>query len=163
MTIVSTVDGRMRVALAAARIVMGFIFLSVWAYNLRTGLYSTSGYADFVQGYARETTTPFVPTILEHVVIPAAAFFSKLQMVTELAFIGLPLTIGLFTPLAGLIGLCFAIPLGLAANGTPGEWSGTYIMIVLLLAMVTITQAGRTWGIDALLARRDPHPRLPVY
>jgi uncharacterized membrane protein YphA (DoxX/SURF4 family) len=163
MTTFSTVDGRMRAALAAARIVMGLIFLSVWFYNLRNGLYSTSGYADFVRGYAETTSTPFVPAILESVVIPAAAFFSKAQLVAELAFIGVPLTIGLFTPVAGLIGLLFAIPLGLAANGTPGEWGGTYIMIVLLLAMVTITQAGRTWGLDVLLARRDPHPRLPVY
>ena len=163
MTIVSTADGRKHAALAVARIFMGLLFLSVWTYNLQHGLYSTSGYADFVRVYAHDTTTPFVASILTHVVIPNAAFFSKLQMVTEFALIGVPLTIGLFTPVAGLIGTSFAVPLGLAANGKPGEWSGTYMMIVLLLLMVTITQAGRTWGIDAWLVRRNPHPRPPVY
>jgi uncharacterized membrane protein YphA (DoxX/SURF4 family) len=163
MTVFSTPDGRRRAALAAARIFMGLLFLSVWSYNLQHHLYSTSGYADFVQIYADDTTTPFMASILNHVVIPHAAIFSKLQMVTELVLIGVPLTLGLFTPVAGLIGTGFAIPLGLAANGKPGEWSGTYMMIVLLLVIVAVTQAGRTWGVDARLARKRPHPRLPVY
>ena len=163
MTILASADGRRRAALAAARIFMGLLFLSVWAYNLQHHVYSTSGYAAFVGIFARDTSTPLVASVLNHVVIPNAAFFSKLQMVTELALIGVPLTIGLFTPVSGLIGVSFAIPLGLAANGKPGEWSGTYLMIVLLLVMVALTQAGRTWGIDAWLVRRRPRPRLPVY
>jgi hypothetical protein len=163
MTIVATADGRKHAALAAARVFMGLLFLSVWFYNLQHGLYWTSGYAAFVRIYAHDTATPFVAAILNHVVIPNAAFFSKLQLVTESALIGVPLTIGLFTPVSGLIGTSFAVPLGLAANGKPGEWSGTYLMIVLLLLMVAITQAGRTWGVDARLARRNPHPRLPIY
>jgi hypothetical protein len=163
MTIFATADGRMRAALGAARIFMGLLFLSVWAYNLQHGYYWTSGYAKFVGIYAHDTTTPLMAGILNHVVIPNAAFFSKLQMVTELALIGVPLTLGLFTPVSGLIGACFAIPLGLAANGKPGEWSGTYMMIVLLLLMVAFTQAGRTWGLDARQSRLRVAPRLPVY
>ena len=163
MTIVASADGRRRAALAAARIFIGLLFLSVWIYNLQHGYYWTSGYADFVRIYAHDTTTPLMASILNHVVIPHAAIFSKLQMVTEFALIGVPLTIGLFTPVSGLIGACFAIPLGLAANGKPGEWSGTYMMIVLLVLMAAFTQAGRTWGVDARLARRNPDPRLPVY
>jgi len=163
MSILTSADGRRRAALAAARIFMGLLFLSVWSYNLQHHYYSTSGYAAFVGIFARDTSTPLMAAILNHVVIPNAAIFSKLQLVTEVALIGVPLTIGLFTPVSGLIGLSFAIPLGLAANGKPGEWSGTYLMIVLLLAMVALTQAGRTWGVDAWLVRRHPHPRLPVY
>ena len=163
MTILASADGRRRAALSAARIFMGLLFLSVWTYNLQHHLYSTSGYAAFVGIFARDTNTPLMASFLRHVVIPNAAFFSKLQMVTELALIGVPLTIGFCTPLSGLIGLCFAIPLGLAANGKPGEWSGTYLMIVLLLAMVALTQAGRTWGLDAWLEKRHPHPRVPIY
>jgi hypothetical protein len=29
--------------------------------------------------------------------------------------------------------------------------------------MAAFTQAGRTWGVDARLARRNAQPRLPVY
>jgi len=35
-------------------------------------------------------------------------------------------------------------------------------MAALLLA-VSLSQAGRTLGVDSVLARRNPHPRLPVY
>jgi hypothetical protein len=100
---------------------------------------------------------------LDRVVIPNAAFFSKLQRVTELALIGVPLTVGLFTPVAGTAGVVFAVNLALVASGKPGERMGTYAMILLLLAVSALTQAGRTWGVDARLARRDPRPRLPVY
>jgi hypothetical protein len=35
-------------------------------------------------------------------------------------------------------------------------------MIAILLA-VAVTQAGRTLGVDARLARKHPKPRLPLY
>ena len=163
MSFVSNLEDRRAAVLAAARIFMGLLFLSVWSYNLQHGYYWTSGYADFVRIYAVDTHTPGMAALLDHVVIPNAAFFSKLQMVTELVLIGVPLTIGLFTPVSGAVGVIFALNLGLAANGKPHEWMGTYAMILLLLAMAALTQAGRKWGIDARLARRNPRPRLPVY
>lgn len=163
MSLVSNLEDRRGAVLAVARIFMGLLFLSVWSYNLQHGYYWTSGYADFVRVYAADTQTPGMAALLDHVVIPNAMFFSKLQMVTELALIGVPLVIGLFTPVAGTIGVIFAINLGLAANGKPHEWMGTYAMIFLLLAVAALTQAGRTWGIDALLVRRNPRPRLPLY
>jgi hypothetical protein len=163
MSLASSLEGRRAAVLAVARVFMGLLFLSVWSYNLQKGYYWTSGYADFVSAYAADTHTPGMAAMLNHVVIPNAAFFSKLQMVTELALIGVPLTIGLLTPVSGAIGVVFALNLGLAANGKPHEWTGTYAMIFLLLAMAALTQAGRTWGIDARLVRRNPHPRLPIY
>ena len=63
---------------------------------------------------------------------------------------------------AALQATLFQLNLLVATSGT-GEWPGTYIIMAALLLAVSISQAGRTLGLDALLARRDPHPRLPVY
>ena len=163
MSLVSSLEDRRAAVLAVARIFIGLLFLSVWTYNLGHGYYWTSGYKSFVSIYAADTRTPLMAGFLRHVVIPNAALFSKLQMVSELALIGIPLTLGLITPVAGVVGGVFALNLGLAANGKPHEWMGTYAMLFLLLAMAALTQAGRTWGVDGRLLRRYGRPRLPIY
>jgi hypothetical protein len=45
----------MGLALAGLRVMMGLVFLAVWADNLRKDLYTPDGWADFVQGYADTT------------------------------------------------------------------------------------------------------------
>jgi uncharacterized membrane protein YphA (DoxX/SURF4 family) len=163
MNLLGSADGRRRLALLAARVFMGGLFVSVWSDNLIAGKYWTGGYAAFVHHYAIHTHLGFYRRFMEQVVIPHANVFSKVQLVTELCIIGVPLVIGLFTPVAAIAAVGFAVMVGLAAVGTPGEWAGTYAMLALLPLMVMLTQAGRTLGVDAILARRQPRPRMPVY
>jgi uncharacterized membrane protein YphA (DoxX/SURF4 family) len=163
MMLLRSDDGRRRLALLAARLFMGGLFVSVWGDNLLSGKYWTSGYARFVHHYAVHTHLAFYRRFMDHVVIPHANVFSKAQLVAELLVIGVPLLVGLFTPVAGVAAAGFALFVGLAAVGTPGEWAGTYAMLFLLPLMLALSQAGRTLGVDALLARRNPHPRLPIY
>jgi uncharacterized membrane protein YphA (DoxX/SURF4 family) len=148
--------------LALTRIFIGALFLETWVENLSKGLYGAGGYAHFVRGYATTTVTPGYPWIIDHVVAPHAAVFSKAQMATELLLIGVPLITGLFTPVSGLIGVAFATNLLLANLGGP-DWYGTYAMLLVILLLVALSQAGRTWGVDARLAARTPRPRWPVY
>jgi uncharacterized membrane protein YphA (DoxX/SURF4 family) len=152
---------RRSMLLALARIFMGALFLETWVENLSKGLYGTSGYTHFVQHYAATTSTPGYPWFIDHIVVPNAALFSRGQMVVELLFIGIPLLVGLFTPVAGVIGAGFALNLLLANLGV--EWYGTYAMLVVLLLLVALSQAGRTWGVDARLARGRWRPGVPVY
>jgi hypothetical protein len=161
--LVAGADGRRRLALVAARVFMGGLFISVWGDNLRSGKYWTAGYARFVHHYAIHTHLGFYRQFMEHVVIPHANVFSKVQLVAEIAVIGVPLLIGLCSPVAGVAAAGFALMVGLAAVGTPGEWAGTYAMLLLLPLMVVVGQAGRTLGVDALLARKNPRPRIPAY
>ncbi len=111
--------------LALARIFLGVLFLETWVENLVKGLYWTNGYADFIRNYADKNVLPLYPTILDRVVIPHAAFFSKAQMFTELVIIGLFLLVGFLTPVAGVVAGLFALNLLLATRGT-GDWWGTY-------------------------------------
>jgi len=154
-------DRRARV-LALVRIFLGVLFIATWIENLAKGLYGGQKYADFVQGYADTTWVPGMGWFIESIVVPNAGLFSKGQMVVELVVMGIFLAIGLFTPVSGLVAAGFGLNLLLASRGS-GEWWGTYGMLVVLSLAVAVTQSGRTWGIDARLARRRPRPRLPVY
>jgi uncharacterized membrane protein YphA (DoxX/SURF4 family) len=153
---------RNQLLMAGLRIMMGGIFLAVWADNLRKDLYTPENWADFVQGYADTTRVGFYADILNDVVIPNAGLFSYGQLITELVVMGLFLLVGLFTPIAGLVGAAFQFNLLLATSGT-GEWPGTYLIMVLVLLAVALAQSGRTLGFDAALAAGNPRPKLPVY
>ena len=148
--------------LALARIFVGLLFIATWVENLDKGLYGSRQYADFVQGYADTTWVPGMGWFIESVVVPNAGLFGTGQLVVELVVMGLFLGAGFLTPVSGLVAAGFGLNLLLATRGS-GEWWGTYGMLVALCLVVALTQSGRTWGVDALLARRRPRPRLPVY
>ena len=149
--------------LACLRILMGAIFLAVWADNLMKGYYSGGGWADFVQKYADTTKVGLYGKVLNDVLIPNAAIFASGQFAIEFVVFGLFLVLGVFTPVSGLLAAGFQLNLLVATSGIPTEWPGTYILMFALCLTVALGQAGRTLGVDAWLAKRNPHPRLPVY
>ena len=163
MKLWATRETRTGLMMACLRVLMGVIFLAVWADNLVKGFYSPDGWAAFVQDYADTTKVGLYADLLESVMIPNAALFAYGQLGIELVVFGIFLVLGLFTPVAALLGALFQLNLLIATSGIPTEWPGTYILMVALLLAVGLSQAGRTLGLDALLARRRPHPRLPVY
>ncbi len=154
-------EARSELLFAGLRVMMGAIFLAVWSYNLQHGYYSPHGWAAFVGHYADTTTYGAYRSFLIHVMIPHAAIAARAQFFTELV-VGLFLIGGLVTPVVGLLGSIFQLNLLFATSGTK-DWPGTYIIMCLLLAAIALAQAGRTWGLDARLARRRPHPRPPIY
>jgi len=162
MNLWSTRESRNELLLAGLRIMMGVIFLAVWADNLIKGFYSPSGWAHFVQHYADTTIVAPYATVLNNILIPHAALFAYGQFAIELVVFGLFLVFGVFTPVAGLLAAGFQLNLLIATSGTT-DWPGTYIIMLVLLVAIALGQSGRTLGVDALLARRNPRPRLPAY
>jgi len=158
----ATREGRTELLMAGLRVMMGAIFLAVWSDNLIKGYYSPGGWADFVQRYADTTKVGAYADLLNSVMIPNSTVFAYGQFGVELVVFGLFLVLGLFTPVSGLLAALFQLNLLVATSGT-GEWPGTYIIMFALLLAIAVSQSGRTLGLDARLARRDPHPRLPVY
>jgi uncharacterized membrane protein YphA (DoxX/SURF4 family) len=141
---------------------MGALFLAVWAENLGKGLYTPDGWADFVQNYADTTKVGIYATVLNDYLIPNSTLFAYGQLAIEFVVFGLFLLLGVFTPVSGLLAAGFQLNLLVATSGT-GEWPGTYFVMFVLLVAVALGQAGRTIGMDERFARRQPHPRLPVY
>jgi uncharacterized membrane protein YphA (DoxX/SURF4 family) len=157
-----TRETRTELLMACLRVVMGAVFLAVWSDNLIKGYYSSGGWADFVQHYADTTKVSLYADLLNSVMIPNSAVFAYGQFGVEFVVFGLFLVLGLFTPVSALLAALFQLNLLVATSGT-GEWPGTYIIMFVLLLAISLSQSGRTLGLDALLARRDPHPRFPIY
>ena len=162
MKLWATRETRTELLMACLRVVMGVIFLSVWSFNLSKGYYSPSGWAHFVQHYADTTKVSAYAHLLNSVMIPHANVFAYGQFSIELVVFGLFIVLGVFTPVSALLAALFQLNLLVATSGTT-DWPGTYIIMAALLLAVSLSQAGRTLGVDAFLARRNPHPRLPVY
>jgi hypothetical protein len=163
MSLWSTRESRSELLLACLRILMGAIFLAVWSDNLVKGYYSPDGWAHFVQRYADTTKLSIYGKILNDVLIPNSAVFAYGQFAMEFVVFGLFLVLGVLTPVSGLLAAGFQLNLLVATSGIPTEWPGTYIIMCLLLVAVALGQSGRTLGVDALLVKRNPHPRVPVY
>jgi hypothetical protein len=163
MRLWATRESRTEVLLACLRILMGAIFLAVWADNLMKGYYSAHGWAHFVQHYADTTKVGLYGRLLNDVLIPHASLFAPGQFTVEFLVFGLFLVLGVFTPVSGLLAAGFQLNLLIATSGIPTEWPGTYICMLAICLVVALGQAGRTFGVDALLAKRNPHPRIPVY
>jgi uncharacterized membrane protein YphA (DoxX/SURF4 family) len=154
---------RMSFVLALLRILMGAMFVAVWAENLRKDLYTPDGYRDFITDLAQQTDITWYGDFILEFVAPNAAVFAYGQLVLELVVMGLFLLAGFLTPVSALVSAGFSLNLLLASWGVPGEWQGTYVMMIAILLAVAVGQAGRTLGIDARLARKNPKPRLPAY
>lgn len=152
---------RNRGLLAGLRIFMGLLFLETWVENLHKGLYG-AGYAPFIEKWAATSSIGPYADFLRTVVIPHATLFRTSQMVVELVVMGVCLLVGFCTPAAAAVAVAFALNLLLASFGT-GEWYGTYLFMIALLVVVGASRSGRTVGVDALLARRNPHPRLWIW
>ncbi len=162
MSLWTTREHRSELLMACLRIMMGAIFIAVWTDNLAKGFYSPGGWADFVQHYADTTKVGLFADMLNDVMIPNAWVFAYGQFAIELVVFGLFLVLGVFTPVSALLAAGFQLNLLIATSGT-NEWPGIYIIMFLLLVAIGLAQSGRTLGVDAVLARRKPSPRLPVY
>ncbi len=88
---------------------------------------------------------------LVNVMVPHWTFFGWMTLITE-TFIGVTLILGLFTRLGSLVALGMATNITLGILGVPHEWGWTYMMLIMLPAIFLLTDAGRSFGLDAFIA-----------
>jgi uncharacterized membrane protein YphA (DoxX/SURF4 family) len=143
------------------RVMMGLVFATTWISNLNKGLYG-DGFEPFIQGWADGTDFRWYADFLNNVIIPNIEILRVVKVVTEGLIMGLFLTFGLFTPLSAVTAWFFVVNLFLASFGT-GEWPWTYVMMGVMLAVIALTRAGRSYGLDAWLIQKRGEPRVPLY
>ena len=108
---------------------------------------------------ASENPIAFYKQFLEGTVIPNSHLFAPLTAWGE-TVVGIGLTLGLLTGLASIVGLMLVVNYGLATQWmSPGQ-QGFHIVLFFLMLVFFLARAGRTWGIDAWLARRKPRSLL---
>jgi thiosulfate dehydrogenase (quinone) large subunit len=104
---------------------------------------------------ASENPLLFYKHFLEETVLTHSALFAQLTAWGE-TVVGLGLTLGLLTGLASLVGLMLVTNYGLATQWmSPGQ-QGFHIVLFFLMLVFFLARAGRTWGLDGLIARRKP-------
>src|SRR3954470_21217055 len=104
---------------------------------------------------ASENPLAFYKQFLEGTVLSHSSIFAQLTAWGE-TVTGIGLTLGLLTGVASLVGLTLVINYGLATQWmSPGQ-QGFHIVLFFLMLAFIFARAGRTWGLDAWLARRRP-------
>ncbi len=139
--------------LAIVRVVIGAMFVWVFFENMSKGLYTPVGYANLINIYATRGHAPEAWKAVMRQMASNAAVAAPLQAVTEFSF-GALLLLGLFTPPVGLAAFGFLTTLWVSEWGTAWIWE---LLVPMGAALgIAVGAAGRTWGVDALLARRSP-------
>jgi uncharacterized membrane protein YphA (DoxX/SURF4 family) len=144
-------------ALAVLRVTIGLMFVWVFFENLGKGAYTPAGYKGVIDYYLKNGHAPDLWKGIMSVMAANARFVAPVQAATELGF-GVLLVSGTATRVVAAAAGAFLFSLWISELGTSWVWElGVPVVVAFALAWA---RAGRTWGVDALLARRNPGWRL---
>jgi uncharacterized membrane protein YphA (DoxX/SURF4 family) len=139
--------------LALVRLIIGAMFVSVFFENLGKGAYTPAGYAGVINFYIKNSHSPAAWKLVLGFMSSHAAMVAPGQAVMEIS-VGILLVIGLLTRPVALVAFLFLGSLWVTELGTSWIWE-LLVPVVASLGLV-VGRAGRAWGVDALLARRNP-------
>jgi uncharacterized membrane protein YphA (DoxX/SURF4 family) len=142
-----------RMGLAIARFTIGAMFVWVFFENLGKGLYTPGGYAGLINYYIKAGHAPAAWKSVMALAAQHASMAAPAQALTE-STLGILLVLGLFTRPAALVAFLFLGSLWISEWGTAWIWE--LLVPVLTSLGLAVGRAGRGWGIDAWLARKQP-------
>jgi len=140
--------------LALVRVTVGAMLVWVFFENLGKGLYTPAGYAGLINYYVKMSHSPAVWKAVMSFVASHAAMAAPGQAVTEI-LLGTLLVLGLLTRPVAFVAFLYLGSLWVSEWGT--SWIWELLVPVLASLGLAIGRAGRAWGIDAFLARRNPN------
>jgi len=142
-----------RYGLAIVRLTIGAMFVWVFFENMGKGLYTASGYAGLINYYIQHDHAPAIWKAVMGLAASHASMAAPMQALTEI-LLGVLLVLGLFARPAALIAFAYLASLWVSEWGTAWIWE---LLVPTMAALALfVGRAGRTWGIDAFLARRSP-------
>lgn len=139
--------------LVLVRLIVGAMFVSVFFENLGKGAYTPAGYAGVINFYIKNSHSPAAWKWVLGLMAGHAAMAGPMQAAMEIS-VGILLVIGLLTRPVALVAFLFLGSLWVTELGTSWIWE-LLVPVVACLGLV-VGRAGRAWGVDALLARRNP-------
>jgi uncharacterized membrane protein YphA (DoxX/SURF4 family) len=139
--------------LSLVRVTIGAMFVWVFFENLGKGLYTPGGYAGLIRHYIEASHSPAGWKSVMGLAANHAAMAAPVQGMTEIS-LGILLVIGLLTRPAAFVAFVYLASLWISEWGTAWIWE--LLVPVLASLGLAVGRAGRTWGIDAWLARRRP-------
>lgn len=146
-----------RFGLAIVRITIGAMLIWVFFENLGKGLYTSAGYAGLINSYIQQDSAPAIWKSVMAMAAAHASLAAPLQAVAEISF-GILLVLGLLTRPVAFIAFLYLTSLWVSEWGTAWIWE---LLVPLMAALaLSIGRAGRTWGVDSFLARKNPSSPL---
>jgi uncharacterized membrane protein YphA (DoxX/SURF4 family) len=142
-----------RYGLAIVRLTIGTMFVWVFFENLGKNLYTPAGYAGLINYYIQHNRAPALWKSIMAMAASHASLAAPLQGFTEIS-LGVLLVLGLFTRPAALVAFGLLGSLWVSELGT--SWIWELLPPTMAALGLLVGRAGRTWGIDAILARRNP-------
>ena len=139
--------------LAVVRLTIGAMLVWVFFENLGKGLYSPAGYAGLIDYYIRQGHSPAAWKAVMGLAASHATMAAPAQAVMEIS-LGVLLVIGLLTRPVAFIAFVYLTSLWVSEWGTAWIWE--LLVPVLASLALAVGRAGRSWGIDAWLAQRQP-------
>ena len=147
-----------RAALVLLRVYLGVIFLIAAVPKLRGDF--TTELTAFLEQRAMVQSHPFYRAFLQDVVLPNTQLFAALVTWGEL-LVGVLLILGLMTRLSATVALLLTLNYMLAKGAWPWTPSSKDAAFAAISLALVIGAAGRTLGLDSMLARR--WPRSPFW
>jgi uncharacterized membrane protein YphA (DoxX/SURF4 family) len=148
------VDRSTAIGLTLVRLTIGAMFVWVFFENLGKGLYTPASYAALIDYYVKHGHAPAAWKAIMGLAASHAGLAAPLQGLTEIS-VGILLLIGLLTRSVALVACAFLASLWISEWGT--SWIWELLVPVLASLALAIGRAGRTWGLDARLARTRPY------
>jgi len=139
--------------LALVRLTIGGMFVWVFFENLGKGGYTPTGYAGVINYYIKSSHSPAAWKWVMGLMASHAAMAAPMQAAMEIS-LGILLVIGLLTRPVAFVAFLFLASLWVSELGT--SWIWELLVPVVASLGLAVGRAGRTWGIDAMLARRSP-------
>jgi uncharacterized membrane protein YphA (DoxX/SURF4 family) len=142
-----------RIGLVIVRLTIGAMLVWVFFENLGKGLYTPSGYSGLINYYIQHDHAPAAWKVVMATAASHAAMAAPLQAITEIS-LGILLVLGLLTRPVAFVAFLYLTSLWVSEWGTAWIWE--LLVPVLASLSLAVGRAGRTWGVDALLAQRWP-------
>src|SRR5215470_6872213 len=139
--------------LALVRFTIGAMLVWVFFENLGKGLYTQAGYSSLINYYIKMSHSPGVWKAVMGLAASHASLAAPMQGMTEIS-LGILLVLGLFTRPAAFVAFLFLGSLWISELGT--SWIWELLPPVVASLGLAVGRAGRAWGIDAVLAQRNP-------
>jgi thiosulfate dehydrogenase [quinone] large subunit len=139
--------------LGLARILYGYLWWQQSGWKVPAddfGRKSGGGLWYWVHQGIQHPTLPAYRDFQVNVVIPNWTFFGWMTLLTE-TFIGITLILGLGTRVGSLAAIGMAANITVSILSVPHEWGWTYAMLIMLPVLFLLTDAGRSFGVDAFL------------
>jgi uncharacterized membrane protein YphA (DoxX/SURF4 family) len=147
-----------RAALVLLRVYLGVVFLIAGVPKLWTDF--TPGLTAFLEQRAMAQSHPFYRQFLQEVVLPNTQLFAALVTWGEL-LVGVLLILGLMTRPSATVALLLTLNYMFAKGAWPWTPSSNDAAFAAISLALVIGAAGRTLGLDSMLARR--WPRSPFW